>query len=528
MKKVVLTLGTLSVLVLAITLACKKPLDGIKVIFSSDFADATSSYQFIDAKTGEQIGFNSSAQVTVELFGDDVDLIVDNGGSPNPTPNNGFLTLATRPDVTVSSSDPVEFKMVARAPGYLPSTVRETITQSGTKHTIVRMVNLNNSPDGTAVKVDNSLSSSGGQAAAEVTVTTDPVASGADQLESKVTIPAGTELLDKNGNPVNGQIESTLVYFNSEDEGSLSSFPGGGAIGASTANGVTNFKTAGFISMEMTGGGKEIKNFGASSIQTTIGIGSGTTDGDGNPVGPGSTIPVWSFDDEEGVWTEEGTATVADDGSGGLEATFNMNHLSYWSLCWSIPFCPTGATVNVVSNYTQNQYGAYVLKLPNGTYYGAGVINLKNGTNLTLTNMSQGQALEMTVYESFSNFVGNIDGTTISLADPCSGSQTVTINNAAPVTVSVTVNATCASNPGQVIRPTATIFAKQVGAPIWNYIGEMVDGKISTDAVKQGISYQVSTILGTDFYEAPGTYTVDQTEYVVEQAIPDDICAKLN
>ena len=186
------------------------------------------AFQFVDAKTGEQIGLSGGDEVSVEIEGVDKASIVDNAGSSSPTPVKGFLTLALRPDVSPSDADPVDFQLVCSAPGYLETSVRLSIREPGTNHKIVKLVNVNNTPSGSSVQQDNSLTSDGvGTALSELVITSPEVSGSAESTSASFTVPAGTTLLDENMNPVSGTISSTIVYFNNEDENALAVFPGG-------------------------------------------------------------------------------------------------------------------------------------------------------------------------------------------------------------------------------------------------------------------------------------------------------------
>ena len=241
-------------------------------------------------------------------------------------------------------------------------------------------------------------------------------------------------------------------------------------------------------------------------------------------------MPAWSLDPKSGIWKLEETATINYNSSNDkFEVTFGMTHLSYWTICWTYPPpCAIGAKVVMSSSFEADNYGYYALRDSTGAYFSEGVINLKNGSSLRFNDVPPSTPMSLIIYGSYADYLSKTAGQTTSVSNLCAGTIPVTYAGTPPPTINVTVNASCASAPDQVIRPTVTIYAKVVGTDTWTYVGEMVDGKISTNAIKQGFTYNVATVIGDDFFISPDNYTVSQTDYDIFQILPDNICALLN
>lgn len=514
--------------------SCKKPTDGLNIIISTQISEATVSVQFIDAKTGEQIGFNNASEkVTVSIEGDDKALITDNAGGSNIQSNNGFLALAVKEGVVPTAANPVEFHLVARANGYVSTALPVTFRSKGTQHHIVYMVKVSNTPPGVGAIVNSSLTAdASGATTTAMTLTTPVLTTGFENTQATMVVPAGTVLLDENFQPVTGTITTTFVYFNNQDESSLRAFPAG--YNADNGSGNDVFKTGGYVSIVMkNGGGKEVKNFG-SAIQTTIQVPAGSTDAQGTPVAAGVTLPVWSYDEESGMWVSESQPMVTLNGtSGKLEVTFNQIHLSYWNLHWkNNNTCATGATVTVSNGAEAPSNCIGILYYADGTFFRNVTFNTQTGSTLALDNTPSGQALILKLFKNQCDYESHTSFATLNIADPCSGNYTMNLSGqSANPTVSVTINATCADRPDRIIRPTLFVYAREAGScgtNVWEFIGEMVDGKISTSALAQGKTYQIGTMFGDEWKVAPDTYTISETEYLIEQTLPLDICALLD
>ncbi|ESP95143.1 MULTISPECIES: hypothetical protein [Pseudoalteromonas] len=203
---------------------------------------------------------------------------------------------------------------------------------------------------------------------------------------AEVVLPAGTQFVQDNGEPLQSAPSLTVAYFANEaaaveasteaastdQTSSLDAFPGGlnlaVANGAETVEG--NFTTGGFVAIELVNEqGEKVKTFGdGNSITVAMKVDKDTrtpcpiTQQDGEtvaqaaargfntdsgvclasalvseptPVQPGQIFPVWSYEESNGQWSFESFGVVADDGNAN-SSTYNVevevDHLSYWNL----------------------------------------------------------------------------------------------------------------------------------------------------------------------------------------------------
>lgn len=509
--------------------SCKKPTENLKLIIDSEMTEATVSLQFVNAKTKAQVGANNSSQkVSIMIEGEDKALVIDNSGSTNFKTANGFITVGVPSGTSLSSNNPIKFHIVAHANGYLSTSIPIEIRQKGTQHIVVNMVEINNTPDGVAaVKNSNGYTNSNGEVSNSIILTTPTVNTNFEQTKASVIIPAGTILMDENMNPISGTITSTLVYFNNQDESSLMSFPGG--FSARTQNmGNVVFKTGGFVAMEMKNqNGVEVKNF-STPIQMKVEIPAATTNIEGTTISSGMIMPIWSYNPEDGVWKHESDPTITyNNASGKYEVNFEMIHLSYWNLdWWGDNVCDIGATVTISSNISNDKYVYMKLKYPNGSYDGhIGYFNAKNGTTFNFINAFPNQPMIVEAYSGSSCGSSNLVST-LSISNLCSGNYTLnyieTNTNITPITINV--KAKCANAPNQIINPSMTIYATDINCYDFIYVGEMVNGILTTSVLSQGATYQFYGMYGDQWLTAPETFTANGTSFTYDQTLPQSVC----
>lgn len=506
----------------------------------TDVFKSSVAIQFIDAKTGEQVGFdNSNQKVKISILGEDASSIVNNVGTNKIEVDKGVIVLAVAKDVTPSTSNPVKFRIIANANGYLTTSKNFTIVGESSNNYVVEMVKISDTPKGVSA-IESNIGNSSNGTTSNVSISTPTIDTDYEETKASVNIPQGTKLRDKNGNLISGTINSTFVYFNNQDESSLNAFPGGLA-GNTTEVGLENinFVTAGFVALEMeTGSGSKVKSFD-TPIQMNIEIPENTFNNDGTIISDGMTLPIWSYDTETGLWSVESEQTINyNSTTGKYEVSFEMEHLSYWNLDWHYPGgCSVGATITISSNITSNYIVSTKLKYQNtGNYYYTwdASQNIKNGSSYTFLNAFPNVPMIVEFYASNSGCSGYGQGQTkigeCVVSNLCSGNYTAYINYNPPSPISVSISASCASNPGQIYIPSLYVYAKDVSCSYsyFKYIGYMSNGEFSTNQLVQGRTYRFAVWYAWHWIEAPQDFTINQSSYTYNQILPSDICAYIN
>jgi hypothetical protein len=495
---------------------CKKinPVEGVEMIVDGTFSEASVSFQFVDAKTGKQLDINGADNLAISITGKNAADIVDNVGNTALKAGSGILAVGTKMGVMPSTTNAVEFEVHATANGYLPASTSVNIVQTGHSHYIVKMVDINNAPAGISVATANTTSNS--QGIVNNTLTVSPNAGSSGGYTAEVTVPSGTKLFDKNNTAVTGTITGTLAYYNPTQEGVLENFPGL-PMSAKVAGGkYAIFNTMGFVSMQINNqNGREVKSFG-TPIQMRMEIPDGATDNDGNPITSGKTLEVWSYDDTKGEWKKESNTTAQlNSTTGKLEASFNMNHLSYWQVTESmISPINTYTKVNFSGNCKEFLATTHEIEISwyyNGyvTYTLPAVINFSNPVYVVYGVNSN--AFVNGIYKYRWSKTGSSDIVEVDAVH--SGEVNVQFPASwCPVEIvkefDITLTTSCPDRPDRKIKPQCTVFAIENGdiSTLWIPVGQMNNGvlKTSTGVLKKNKKYALVCFYQDKFVSLTG------------------------
>lgn len=173
--------------------------------------------------------------------------------------------------------------------------------------------------------------------------------------------------MKRDGTPVSGMVEVHLTPFNPADPAEYDAYPGDGL--ARTEDGeLVQLETFGVLDVTVRQGDDEL------TIRDEMGVTVEIPLPDPPPADPPPTMPLWSFDEEAGVWAEEGTLTL--DAQAGIYRG-TITHLSPWNA--DQPLSATCVKGRVVDPDGAPVAGAWVLA--NGIDYlgGSTAVTDQNG-----------------------------------------------------------------------------------------------------------------------------------------------------
>ncbi len=541
MKKNLLFIGLLAIA----TLGCKKinPVDGVERIVDATFAKASVSFQFVDAKTGEQLDMDGSRDIEISVTGKNEADVVDNFGGSKFGADYGVMAVAIREGVVPSRTNQVFFTLHAQTAGYLTASKEVVILQEGHQHFVVEMINISDAPTGLSITEDVITAvPSSGVTASEFTLT--PSTSSTTGTTATVNIPAGTKFMDKNSSAVSGNVTATIAYSNPQEEGFSTLFPGSSDVAPMSDGTYASFKTLGLVSMDLMTSSKEIKKFN-TPIQMTVEIPSGSTDIDGVAVTAGSSFGIYSYDDENGKWTHEGDETVASN-NGKLEVTFDMEHLSAWQVAGSKPtegryYYNEYKFTGTCPDYFNNQNDVYVKFVsPTGSIGTNGIAITTFNQSIYLSSVHKANA-SLTGSKRVWHKKDNPSMTVEASADYNQPLQTVNFPaswcpQVDPIDFTITLETSCPDSPERKIRPQCTVFAWEEGGAM-TLLGQMTNGELKTntshfDASKKyalitfyqnKIVALTGTLAGFDF----GYRTFDGTDVDLSRTLTSTECTYL-
>jgi hypothetical protein len=126
--------------------------------------------------------------------------------------------------------------------------------------------------------------------------------------------------IDTNGNPYNGTMTAQLTILDNGEESLLTNFPG--TFKGIDGNGATvQFETYGLITLLLSDtNGSRLSLAEGETVSLSFKANASSE----NP----SILPLWYYDEEQGLWFEEGYAQLQEDGTYKGE----VSHLGTWSV----------------------------------------------------------------------------------------------------------------------------------------------------------------------------------------------------
>jgi hypothetical protein len=521
----------------AITQACVNKDDLTKdfaFTIDLDIIKVPLSLQIID---GNFDSGKSPEGVTIELVGPDKDKFYSTIGEKNIVVTNGFVDLAIKKTDAPTPQNPLKLTIIAKAPGYLRTIKTFTLTTAdSTQFEAISMVNLANPPAGVTIKTGSVTVGANGAAA--TTITTTPTTS---QEAVNVQIPAGTLFKDKDGNILTGTAEATLVHFDNQDPASLAAFPGGFSVGsAKDANGANigagQFTTMGFLALDMTIGGKEVKNFSGSGIQISMDLNENSINPEkGVKIAVGDSLPIWSLNETDNSWVREKIGVVSGTPTN-LKLVYTQDHLSYWNLDYHYgPSCNQTALITFAGVTAPGNYYVEMVNATTQQVFRSFNLYLANGQNIGFYRAPAGINYYFRVRAGIYYYCG---GATVGTSTPfqlCNGAVTTTFTMTVPppaplLTTTVTAVGTCTGKPYVKLYPNVTVYYIEVGScPFWTFGGTMNSGNYISTVFKAGKTYDIAVIVGGNWAvfrktipaNAVGNYRVDLTV-----AMPSQICSR--
>ncbi len=526
-----LKLTTLCVLVLSACLndSCKKPNEGISWQVNTDVYKSPILIKFVNANTSST---NQPNNFTVQVSGKDADKVLVGSGGTDFKTVNGLLTLALDPSANPSPANPVIFNVYASIPGFAPVSQTFMVTNDTipVNHTVLA-VEYAKPADGTSAIIKTTTLTGGVSPATQISTPTT-----ATMLEtSTITIDDGTQMLDASGNIINAaQMQTKVVHYGTGTQLSMLSFPGGfnpvDVLKDGQAIHDVTFKTGGFLSIKMSAGNTEVKNF-SKPITVSAELNNALINPITNqPVQIGDTIPIWSMNEQTGQWKYESTATVGTDGTGRQAISFKAAHLSCWNIdWWFYQPCRSALRVNVhitIPGFTP-QY-ELVLVDANEQYLGglytdatwATVVTLYDGLSTVIPVVPNIGQAKLVVYTRRGDPSSKIAET--AFFNPCSqGVIDITINPPTPpkqINVHLFVQGKC-TNKQIAANVGAWVLIYKLNANWWDWQLVYVNRGQANFQLEQGATYFVSTVYNGNFYTTTGIFNTNDMNFPAENGL---------
>ncbi|OYU93075.1 MAG: hypothetical protein CFE21_21875 [Bacteroidetes bacterium B1(2017)] len=330
-SKIVVSVFVISLFLL---LSCKDllnidPTKDLKLMLNYKPADSYIEAQVKDANTGKIISDN----ITIQIIGTHTDKITNfEGEAKTLYTKKGPSVYIGLKKLVPSQENPVDFKVLISANGYLKTSQNIRMTSLSALPIDIFMVKLSDLPEGATAKQSNVSTKADGAVAQNQVVA---VQNGS--LATNLNLSEGTIGKDNQGNIVSGILQTTMVSFSGGSAEARKSFPGGNTITmAETSTGEKNVRGSlipkSFVSIEM----KNSEGKKATTFNKNLGINIEITEKTINPYTKtiakvGDKFPVYTYNEDLGTWKYDGDGTV-EQKNGKLSVNFLSNHLSWFGI----------------------------------------------------------------------------------------------------------------------------------------------------------------------------------------------------
>ena len=497
-----------SILLILITGRCKEmnPFEGVSLVVTDEPANSPVLLRFIDANPESK---TQPDKITIKITSDKASYILNDVGGKNYKVAGNMLALKLDKGLVASWSAPVKFTVQAEAPGYIGTSQTFTLISSDPARLVMPMVNIKEPPKG-VITVEASVPVSGGKISilnrGGGTGTGVASLTRADAEAGSVAFQTGTQVMDANGNVITAtQVNAEIAVFNPQEAQSY----GPALFKSGESRDRIRFIQAGFISIKMWAGGKEVKRF-SKPIEVSMVVSPDLRNPlTGEVIKEGSTIPTWSLDETTYKWKEEGVAVVSKNSQGDLVVKFEVSHLSYWQCSYYTPpaeTCELRVALKVKSNsmFNSGRYYAdlydskgFLYRTPN-FYITDGVYNYIDSPTpkgekikLVVTDAKSGKSVGEATFDACSN---------IDFTKPHEINITIP-NPIKPLFVDFDLSAIC-KNKNLKLKPnlTASMELSEEGYLVdWNFI-DLYDGKAEGVPVIEGKDYAIRFVFDGKLY----------------------------
>lgn len=162
--------------------------------------------------------------VHVTITGDDADKAMDVAYEPtkNMETSIGVTSFLVNSNYFPTSDDPISYNLIIESDNYVSTSKIVTLVSSGSLTQNIYLVRLDNPPAGVGVQQNTDGSSdASGATTSEIIVET----SASDDVQSQVTIPAGTILTNESGDALKGKLTTTVSCYDGSSQGAANTLP---------------------------------------------------------------------------------------------------------------------------------------------------------------------------------------------------------------------------------------------------------------------------------------------------------------
>lgn len=487
---------TLLIIVSVIAIRCKKPTENISIsVNTSGLFHYSALVQLVDNSGKVPSG------LSVEVTGDDADAVYGLDGKKHLTVAAGIIVAAIHPKMEPTAAHPLNFSLRITGGNYLPLVIPITITVDQKSQTLKFPI-LNLAANTPGVKTQTTTVAAVNGVISTSTPISTPAIPG-EAAKTSITLPAGTQLQDANGNPISASSVSASVSAFAPSQ-AIDLFPGGSLASSNVVvNGVATaavFIPAGFTNIDMSAGGVPVKKF-SSPISVTMTLDPNFKDPTtGNTIAAGATLAIYSYSTDTGQWKFEQNGTVTAGPNGTFLLTFQTSHLTafmsgaalqvlqHLALTFSASWFTPGTTANVFLVAKFDNGGTFSLFSQTYDLNSGSAIDL--GGNLPATT----NGITLYVYDG-NDHTALLGQVTITGETSANITLTAPVRNPA-VTLNLQLDCRDAKQKAIITPPDFYLLYKKTGTPAVNYavLSQVHGGSLTTTQLNTTDSYDFKAV----------------------------------
>jgi hypothetical protein len=489
------SLGLLSTVVLMILLAvsCSREdlTQDLNIYVGNDFLVSPITVQISDAYDAQKI----PADATITVEGKDKDKIYSLLGEKSITLYSGVATLAIKKTDLPTQSNPLEFSLVIQAKDYLTKHVNYKLTEVEPQVNYVNIIDLKSPPKGLSIS-ENAFTSTISKGVNEAVVLKSPLSNG-KTASADITINPNTKMMTKEGKVIEGNIKTLFIHSDAKSLDAVEAMEDWGQeLQVQNRSGQiinTYINPMSFFELSMTNGTDKVEKF-SQPIKAVTYLDANTFNPAKNRnIAEGDELLVNSLSEGEEIWKEEGVVKVQKANDGRFMVSFDLNHLSTYTLHPLDMYCIRSIQINsnlftsTGENCTNNlkRYFYCIVDANNPKIiYTGGSSTFENGSKLRGTAYMVSNSVKIHVFE-------NRNSTTpIYVSDvirPCLRDDIRIPSGSLPqdrtAQVKVNVSALCTGNINATFLPSVPVLYREMGRPNapWELLGDIKpNGNTST------------------------------------------------
>ncbi|WP_020595929.1 hypothetical protein [Spirosoma panaciterrae] len=386
--------------------ACKNPLDGVKLGLKDPIDVGIIECRFYDPASKPL-----PTDVQVKMAGPNADQVVTTVNTTRYKINSdGILLAAVSPDAagSVSAQRPFRFSVVAEAPNYLTIIQPFVLADLNRQTRNLRWINLQNPPPTLAAARTSGSANTDGMVKTALANTTTQRTNDADH--ATVTIPTGTRLTNRDGQPVDGDLTLAVIHTNARSDFATAYIPGGGVMtnvysrnGGPSLGNIRVLSIAGSVTMQLYNSRFDLVRASSQPIPWTMDLNPGTYNIiAGRAIQEGDSIPLYSFDDFTYRWQEEKPGIVKRNSqTNRLEYQASVTNTTAYVVGWGESICAIGPVFKVSSKLANVDvnYLCKLIDVSTGQQTASFYANVNNGSVISIYNQSRNRRLKLQVYD---------------------------------------------------------------------------------------------------------------------------------